>query len=133
MKNRICQTVKNLPFIEQIPDFIAINYDEWLLRVILSFQANHTVQRVYIDFNNIIGFRLLDEGNLVEFWQDDCPQGWLWQVLQGGWYDLEYQRQGFITAMIYGNDKNKPLEFLVLSQNSCVSVITFNQPTLYQI
>ena len=47
-------------------------------------------------FRNTLGFRVMDELYLTEFWNTYSePQGWLWEVNSGGWLDLERQRPTF--------------------------------------
>lgn len=43
-----------------------------------------------MDFEVASGFRVLDEGDLLEFWAAEVRvPGWLWRVTGGGWLDLE--------------------------------------------
>ncbi|BBI69588.1 hypothetical protein PKHYL_37790 [Psychrobacter sp. KH172YL61] len=94
------ESVKSIPLYSVVPLINHISYDSWLLRVSLFFSTEEIRQMVYVDFTDIIGFRVLDNGNLVEFWNDDCPNGWLWEVSDGGWFDLEKQREGFVTGYV---------------------------------
>lgn len=71
------ESVKSMPLYSVVPLINHISYDSWLLRVSLFFSTEEIRQMVYVDFTDIIGFRVLDNGNLVEFWNDDCTNGWL--------------------------------------------------------
>ncbi len=82
---------------------------------------------VYVDFTDIIGFRVLDNGNLVEFWNDDCPNGWLWEVSDGGWFDLEKQREGFVTGYV---EKDLLTEYLVIGTDDCISILSSSTPKI---
>jgi hypothetical protein len=98
------------------PEVIDVSYDLWLLRVTVSM-AGDDRRRVYVTFDAPIGFRVLDEGDLCEFWSPDVrTDGWLWEVTSGGWLDLERRRPNFIAGM---NDQCR--EFLVLGCDACVS------------
>ena len=58
---------------------------------------------MYLEFRFPRGFRVLDEGDLLEFWgtefwKSGLAQGsFLFEVLRGGWFDLEAQRSGSST------------------------------------
>lgn len=65
----------------------------------------------------IIGFRMLDEGDLLEFWDSDYKGFGIYEVTKGGWASLEKSRSGFIT----GHHKFK--EYLITGINDCVSVL----------
>lgn len=107
-----------------IPEVTGVSYDLSLLKITLMFgDVGHSV---CVSFDSVRGFRVLDEGDLLEFWDPESrAEGWLWHVKEGGWLDLEKLRDGFISG-VNGGYK----EFLVLRQNECVSVITNGDPTV---
>ena len=107
-----------------LPEIAAINYDLWLLRITAHFpDLDHPV---YVTFDAPRGFRVLDEGDLLEFWDKDVrADGWLWQVDSGGWLDLESSREGFVSGLTGGYS-----EYLILGQHECLSVITNSGPTI---
>jgi len=77
-------------------------------------------------FKEVIGFRLLDEGNLLEFWPV-CSQdnGWLFRIKENGWFDLETSRSGFLL------DKRVDVsEYFISSQNDCVSILAGEPPKI---
>jgi hypothetical protein len=114
--------IDGLEVFDGIPEVTNVNYNLSLLRIKLEFSdANHSV---YISFDSVRGFRVLDEGDLLEFWDPGSrAQGWLWHVEEGGWFDLEKLRDGFMSGV---NGVYK--EFLVVGQNECVSVIANGDP-----
>ncbi len=78
----------------------------------------------YVEFDGVIGFRVLDEGDLSEFWGPGVrAEGWLWLVTGGGWLDLEASRSGF---MHHSDGK----EYLILGANECVSVLSKQGPVI---
>lgn len=80
-----------------------------------------------ITFHQPIGFRVLDESGLCEFWPEYSePNGWLYEVLEGGWLDLERTRAGFWTIQAGLR------EFLVCG-NECVNVMTGFPPTIEEL
>ncbi len=106
------------------PQIMNIQYDLCLLKITVHFQ--NIYNPIYITFSGVIGFRVLDEGNLLEFWNPKTrKKGWIWMVQKGGWFDLESLREGFLAGITGGYD-----EYLILGENECVSVITNEKPTI---
>ena len=57
--------IDGLEVFDGIPEVTNVNYNLSLLRIKLEFSdANHSV---YISFDSVRGFRVLDEGDLLEF------------------------------------------------------------------
>ena len=118
--------IDSIPFPDEIPEIINIDYDLWTLRVTLKFFTSDTF--IYVVFKNVIGFRVLDEGNLLEFWDPEIRvSGWIWEIEEGGWITLEKLRKEFVEDL-HENKLRK--EYLVLGINDCVSVITFSSPEI---
>jgi hypothetical protein len=47
----------------------------------------------HVVFRQPIGFRVLDEADLTEYWNTYSePRGWLWEVERGGWLELKRDR-----------------------------------------
>lgn len=121
------ESVKSIPLYNDVPLINHISYDSWLLRVSLLFSTADIRQTVYVDFTDTIGFRVLDNGNLVEFWSDERPNGWLWEVNSGGWFDLEKQREGFVTGYF---EKTLLTEYLVIGIDDCISILSPSAPKI---
>lgn len=75
-------------------------------------------------FSEVIGFRVLDEGDLLEFWPTcAADNGWLFAIREGGWFDQELARRGFL------HDKQSGLiEYFIASQDNCISVLAGEAP-----
>ncbi len=80
-------------------------------------------------FRHPAGFRVLDERDLSEFWTNYAePNGWLWEVLAGGWMDLERHRPSFNSHEFLA-----PLrEFLVVDER-CISVLCAHPPEITDV
>ncbi|WP_148715529.1 hypothetical protein [Chitinolyticbacter meiyuanensis] len=77
-------------------------------------------------FGDIAGLRLLDEGDLLEFWPACASgNGWLFRVDKNGWFDLEASRPGFMRERGLGL-----LEYFIASQNSCINVLSCEAPSV---
>ena len=110
----------------ETPEVIGIQYDLWVLRVVLSFPEVRAP--TYVDFEAVSGFRVLDERDLLEFWHPKVRQpGWLWNVTSGGWLSGESTRSGFS-----GTGTLAMREYLVAGINDCVSVFSGSEPIVHE-
>lgn len=99
-------------------DVISVSYEPDTLTIGLG--SGQTVR-----FDDIIGFRVLDERDLLEFWPECSAQhGGLFEISEGGWLEQESARRGFVSATV----GPKMREFLVTGPNSCVNVFTYQGP-----
>ena len=124
VQKAVISSVTDAEAFEGIPEVTAVNYDTSLLRITISFE--NIDYPVHVIFDGVRGFRVLDEGDLLEFWNPDVrANGWLWFVEKGGWFELESLRKGFVSGVTGGYR-----EYLVLGQNDCVSVIAYGEPKI---
>jgi hypothetical protein len=123
LKPKVTEFKNNFP--DSNPEIFNISYDLWTLKLTLGFDGNS--KPIYIIFKNVIGFRVLDEGNLLEFWDKEVrTSGWLWKVESGGWFELEKLRSGFLAQHLGQSNK----EYLVTGINDCVSVLADSEPII---
>ncbi|GAB4587057.1 hypothetical protein [Nocardia sp. IFM 10818] len=79
-------------------------------------------------FRRPAGFRVLDEVDLTEFWNTYSePNGWLWEVLRGGWLDLERRRPYFVTG-----ERKGLREYFVVDED-CINVLAWEQPEIIDL
>ena len=77
----------------------SLTYDLEDLKIIVVVDNSLKIE---VTFNQPIGFRCLDEGDLLEFWQQDViTRNWILQIFESGWLEQESKRSGFLTG-----DKN---------------------------
>jgi len=82
-----------------------------------------------ITFQDPIGFRVLDERDLCEFWDSYSePNGWLYEVAEGGWLALEIQRPLFNSHSFIP----RLLEYLIVD-DKCISVLAKEPPTILDL
>lgn len=125
MKDAVSIKVDGLPFEHKVPEVVRVSYDIPTLFIdVKSFDMDE--DKATIKFDRILGFRVLDEGDLLEFWNDQRPKGWLWEVLENGWFDFEKTRDDFLSAC----HEDELKEYLILGINDCVNVLTFNTPII---
>ena len=98
-------------------EIIRVDYDLSELRITILFKGS--TKEINVVFSTPVGFRVLDEGDLVEFWEKyHMRNGWLYEVKSGGWHDLELKRDGYLSQLT-----NEIKEYLVVGENYCVSVM----------
>ena len=77
-------------------------------------------------FLEVAGFRVLDEGDLLEFWPTcSITKEWIFQIVEGGWLDQECLRPGFIRG-----DIKAIREYFISGTNDCVTVFAWAPPAL---
>ncbi len=106
-------------------EIAAINYGSDGL--VIAIRDPGADKKATVLFETILGFRVLDEGDLLEFWPEcSLSNGWIFQIQDGGWYAQECQRPGFLAR-----DTNKGVsEYLITSCNECVNVLSWSQPVI---
>jgi hypothetical protein len=112
--------LESLPYEGNNTYIESLSYDLNHLKIIVVADSDIKLE---VAFHQPIGFRCLDEGDLLEFWKsDEITNNWLVQIHDAGWYSQEKSRDGFLS----GSDNVK--EFLVKGQNDCVSILDINEP-----
>lgn len=111
----------SLPYLDQI------NYGPVDYRLSITMRGDDD-RSVLVVFEDLHGFRVLDERDLMEFWDRyNQPNGWLWEVRSGGWLDLERQRPNFISQHF------DLREYLITSGDFCVSVFSRQPPAVSEM
>ncbi|KAF7772637.1 hypothetical protein PMAN_b0219 [Pseudoalteromonas marina] len=100
----------------------SINYDLDYLKVVVVADSN---LRIEVCFQQPIGFRCLDEGDLLEFWASNkITSNWLLQIHDFGWLAQESNRAGFLS-------KDTMLsEYLIKGSNECLNVLSTDKPVI---
>lgn len=87
-----------------------------------------TANRWRVRFYGASGVRVLDEGDLLEFWPEcSAPNGRVFRIYSGGWRDQEAQREGFLMQ----HTQPEIPEYFVAGDNECVSLFSHAPPELY--
>jgi hypothetical protein len=82
-----------------------------------------------IVFQRPAGFRVLDERDLCEFWDHyHTGNGWLYEVQEGGWQELESHRPLFNSPSVFTGLR----EYLVVC-DTCVSVLATQPPEIIDL
>ena len=93
-------------------------------RLVILLESN-TMGQFNLVFESPEAIRILDEGQICEFWDIySSPNGWLWQVNAGGWTELESLRDDF---WLKDSATHELREYLIVG-DQCVFVLTQNPP-----
>ncbi|MCB8927204.1 MAG: hypothetical protein H6652_16425 [Ardenticatenaceae bacterium] len=112
--------------ISEIPEITNLEYDLWELRITLKFPNKK--EPIYVIFSTPVGFRVLDESDMTEYWNDDArSSGWLWEIVEGGWITLETQRKN----KYFSGTEIHNVEYLVTGIHDCINVISPRPPKIY--
>ena len=81
---------------------------------------------VFVEFEGVIGFRVLDERNILEYWPTcSTPNGWIYEIESGGWIHSET-----IRLKNYDSEFHSAKEYLVGGIDECVSVLSLQAPII---
>jgi hypothetical protein len=95
--------------------------------LVVSTRSPDDSTQVLVEFTDIVGFRVLDERDLMEFWPEcSAPNGRLFEILAGGWLSQELLRPG----SLLGPMKIKAREYFLAGSDDCVSVISYGEPVV---
>lgn len=101
----------------------SLNYGDGRLQITLLVEG----EACRVSFDKVMGIRMLEEGDLLEYWAEmSLSNGWLFQLTEGGWLELESNRSGFMAS-----SNLSPREFLIVTHKECISVLSVeNQPDI---
>ena len=96
----------------------------------VDLQSRSTGRLWRVRFLGAEGHRVLDEGDLLEFWPEcSAPNGVIFKVTSGGWFEQECQRQGFLKR----DTQPEMPEYFITGENACVSVLSYTPPELSEL
>lgn len=124
MQNIDVEAVKTNCKFQSSVEVVSIFFDSDVLVVTVISNVEKKIAKV--KFIEVLGFRLLDEGNLLEFWPACASEnGWLFLVKNNGWLELESSRPGFLLEKGTGL-----FEYFIAGRNSCLSVFSSEAPSV---
>lgn len=104
------------------------------LRIIVTTCPLGSLERIWIEylFINPRGFRFLDEGDLLRYWQSKIfINGYhLFKIQSGGWRDQEIQLSGMLSVTSTIEIFN---EWFVCTSNRSLNVISVSPPFIREI
>ena len=108
-----------------------VDVKEGLTILIDTVDENGDSRDLKVHFKYANGFRFLDEGDLIYYWQSkvfNSPHH-VFKIISGGWSNGESVEKGILSV----SKAIETTEWFVTTTNGCVNVITEAQPTITYI
>ena len=105
-----------------------VNFDQWILTIgirLYEINSQNVLGMNHVIFENVEGFRVLDEGAMLSFpWEKfSKSKSFVHRVNSGGWFEMEKKNGNMHLP-------DNAQEYIVITDNECVSVIAYKDPTL---
>ncbi|HEX8248734.1 MAG TPA: hypothetical protein VF599_11210 [Pyrinomonadaceae bacterium] len=117
---------------DQQSDITDVIYASSGLRITV-IAATSMFTNVYLDihFSSVSGFRLLDEGNLIAYWESGAFESnhHVYEVLSGGWSNGEPLPDGILSVRELIDYR----EWLIATTNQCITVLSADEPLIREI
>lgn len=101
------------------------------LRIVVTAidKLNKELTQIEIHFEVARGFRVLDEGDLLAYWQAKVfePGYCLYEITSGGWLEQENQFPDMLTVT---NAVGHFREWFICTANNCVNVLSVHPPLI---
>lgn len=95
--------------------------------------SKRTGRSSVVEFESVIGLRLLDELDLATTWisadSHNLKASWMFRVEADGWLSLESTRDDFYATHL----EAMPMEYLIAGYQMCVSILSNKLPTVLEI
>lgn len=117
---------------DQVSDITDVIYTSSGLRITV-IAATSMFTNVYLDihFSSVSGFRLLDEGNLIAYWESGAfnSNHHVYEVLSGGWSNGEPLPDGILSVRELVDYR----EWLIATTNQCITILSADEPLIREI
>jgi hypothetical protein len=115
---------------DQESDIIDVIYTNSGLRITVM-AATTMFTNVYLDihFSFVAGFRLLDERDLLGYWESRAfnSNHHVYEILSGGWTNGEALQAGLFTNAIESR------EWFIKTTNKCMNILSSEEPQIREI
>ncbi len=117
---------------DQESDITDVVYTPSGLRVTV-IAATSMFTNIYLDihFASVAGFRLLDEGDLLGYWESPAfnSNHHVYEILTGGWATGESVANGVLSRNEFINYR----EWFIVTTNQCMNVLSGDDPLIREI
>jgi len=101
------------------------------LKVVVQTYLRNSDQKLAVEyhFDTPRGFRFLDEGDLLNYWETGAfsEDHQLFEILSGGWMEQECSFPGMVsTTSAVGTFR----EWFICTTNGCINVLSVNEPLI---
>ncbi len=108
-------------------DIVSLAYASGVLHLLIDTVSGEGRQlSVEVEFDGPRGFRLLDEGDLLRYWEAKVfsPGHHVFEITSGGWRAQETQLSGMLSV----SNAIGTREWFVATSNTCVNVLCAAPP-----
>jgi hypothetical protein len=110
-------------------DLCEVPFSFLVLRAVVHLGQDEDEEDRFLEivFKSARGFRYLDEGDLLPYWSSaafDNSNHLVHEIKQGGWAEQEEKNGMLNTTTAFG----LPREWLIVSSNGCLNVISTVEP-----
>lgn len=117
---------------DQESDITDVIYTSSGLRITV-IAATSMFTNIYLElhFSSVSGFRMLDEGDLLGYWESKAFQTdhHLYEIISGGWATGEIISDGILSRNFDPNYR----EWFVATTNRCMNVLSDDEPMIREI
>lgn len=106
-------------------EILEIHYTLDNLEIIVLNRSNN--KKYAVSFGLTKGFKVLDESNLLEYW-DEIPKNGLYKVYKDGWLTFESTRKGF-----FADGFGKTQEYFISGADDCIHIFSQSPPTVKEL
>ena len=103
------------------------------LRLVIATSPADSFEVVHVEylFPYVRGFRCLDEGDLIRYWESGVFQSrhHLYEITEGGWMAQELQTAGMMSV----SDGMGYREWFVMTEDDCINVVSDSPPMIREI
>ncbi len=114
-------------------DIFEINDSHSSLRIIVD-TALGSDDKLYLEivFIDCRGYRYLDEGDLLRYWETDkFKEHYIYEILSGGWISGEVIDPGVLNISQECGSNLK--EWFIVTTNGCINVLAINEPLVREL
>lgn len=118
-------------FLEEESNIEEIFYTYSGLRIVIETKKGKFVPVLLeVFFRYVNGFRCLDEGDLISYWEGDAFRSshHVYEVFSGGWSNGEPRQSGILSV-----SSIEPREWFIKTTNKCLTVLSGDEPLLREL
>ncbi|HEY0502982.1 MAG TPA: hypothetical protein VGD42_05740 [Lysobacter sp.] len=112
-------------------DIVELSYSASGLRVVIVTNRTDTEGTCFVEylFKRPRGFRVLDEGDLIRYWESGAFRAdrHLYEVTSGGWKAQEIEIAGMLSVT---DDVGGYREWFIATTNRCANVLSVREPEI---
>lgn len=117
---------------DQESDIVDVIYSSSGLRItVIAATSMFTNIYLEIHFSSVTGFRLLDESDLIAYWEDNSfgSSHHIYEIISGGWSNGEPLADGILSNREFIGYR----EWFIKTTNKCLNVLSGDEPLVREL